>query len=92
MREKGGDAVWGKYGFVDAFNPQTGWAAEDVIAIDNGIMLVMAENLQSGFVWQNFMDAPEVKRGMQLAGFSSKNEQNAVAARVPAARAPAAGE
>jgi hypothetical protein len=92
MREKGGNAVWGKYGFVDAFNPQTGWVAEDVIAIDNGIMLVMAENLQSGFVWQNFMRAPEVKRGMQLAGFSSKQEQNAVAARVPATRVTGAAE
>jgi hypothetical protein len=48
-----------------------GWRAT-LIAIDNGIMLVMAENLQSGFVWQNFMRAPEVKARMQLAGFSRR--------------------
>jgi hypothetical protein len=33
-------------------------------------MLVMAENLRSGLVWKNFMRAPEVRRGMRLAGFS----------------------
>ena len=35
-----------------------------------GITLIMAENLRSGMVWETFMRAPEVQRGMQLAGFS----------------------
>ncbi len=70
MREVGGAALWGRYGFSDAFNPQTGWVGPDVIGIDVGIMLVMAENLRSGLVWRNFMRAPEVRRGMELAGFS----------------------
>lgn len=69
MRHAGGAAVWGRYGFADAFNPQTGWTSPDVIGIDVGIMLVMAENLRSGLVWQRFMRAPEVKRGMDRAGF-----------------------
>lgn len=69
MRREGGERVWGRYGFADAFNPHTGWVASDVIGIDQGIMLVMAENLRSGLVWENFMRAPEVRRGMQLAGF-----------------------
>lgn len=69
MREVGGDGVWGRYGFSDAFNPQTGWVATDVIGINVGITLVMAENLRSGLVWQAFMRAPEVRRGMKLAGF-----------------------
>jgi hypothetical protein len=71
MREVGGPRVWGRYGFVDAFNPQTGWAAKDVIAINVGITLMMAENLRTGMVWKNFMRAPEVQRGMRLAGFSA---------------------
>ncbi|HYC72063.1 MAG TPA: glucoamylase family protein [Opitutaceae bacterium] len=69
MREAGGPAVWGRYGFADAFNPQTGWSSPDVIGIDVGITLIMAENLRSGLVWQEFMRAPEVRRGMALAGF-----------------------
>ena len=72
MRESAGRAVWGRYGFVDAFNPHTGWASPDVIAIDVGIMLVMTENLRSELVWKKFMDAPEVRRGMQLAGFTTR--------------------
>lgn len=70
MREVGGARVWGRYGFVDAFNPETGWVATDVIGINVGIMLVMAENLRSGLVWREFMNAPEVQRGLRLAGFS----------------------
>ena len=69
MREVGGPSVWGRYGFADAFNPHTQWVSPDVIGIDQGIMLVMAENLRSGLVWRKFMRAPEVRRGMELAGF-----------------------
>lgn len=69
MREAGGEALWGRYGYADAFNPQTGWVADDVLGIDLGIMLVMAENLRSELVWRTFMRAPEVRRGMRVAGF-----------------------
>lgn len=69
MREVGGEQVWKRYGFVDAFNPRTGWASPDVIGIDVGITLLMAENLRTGFVWKTFMRAPEVRRGLWLAGF-----------------------
>ena len=31
MRQIGGETVWGRYGFVDAFNPQTGWKSRDVM-------------------------------------------------------------
>ncbi len=61
--------LWGRYGFADAFNPETGWVSPDVIGIDVGITLVMAENLRSGFVWSQFMRAPEVRHGMARAGF-----------------------
>ncbi len=70
MRTACSEQVWGRYGFADAFNPQTGWVASDVIGIDVGITLLMAENLRSGFVWQHFMQAPEVRRAIRLAGFA----------------------
>jgi hypothetical protein len=72
MRQAGGAALWGRYGFADSFNPQTGWVDPDVLGIDVGITLVMAENLRSGLVWRHFMQAPEVQRGMSLAGFVRK--------------------
>ena len=71
MKEVGGEKVWQRYGFVDAFNPQTGWTSPDVIGIDVGITLLMAENLRSGLVWRIFMKSPEVRLGMWLAGFRS---------------------
>src|SRR5271157_4266955 len=64
-----GDRTWSKYGFVNAFNPLTKWFDPDVIGIDTGITMLMAENLRTGFVWDTFMKAPEAQRGMQRAGF-----------------------
>src|SRR5581483_7754329 len=42
---------WSKYGFVNAFNPLKNWYDTDVIGIDTGIVLLMAENLRTAFVW-----------------------------------------
>ena len=58
-----------RYGFVDAFNPMTGWYDTDVIGIDTGIIMLMAENARTGFVWETFMKNPEAQRGMEIAGF-----------------------
>ena len=60
--------AWNKYGFVNAFNPLKNWYDPDVIGIDTGITMLMAENLRTGFVWDTFMKAPEAQRGMQRAG------------------------
>jgi hypothetical protein len=62
---------WSRYGFVDAFNPLTNWFDPDVIGIDTGITMLMAENARTGFVWDTFMKNPEAQRGMQIAGFNS---------------------
>jgi hypothetical protein len=61
--------AWCRYGFVDAFNPLTNWYDTDVIGIDTGITMLMAENARSSYVWDTFMKNPEAKRGMDLAGF-----------------------
>ena len=61
--------AWCRYGFVDAFNPLTGWYDTDVIGIDTGITMLMAENARTGFVWETFMKNPEARRAMDLAGF-----------------------
>ena len=62
-------SAWTKYGFVDAFNPLKNWYDSDVIGIDTGIIMLMAENLRSRFVWDTFMKTAEAQRGMELAGF-----------------------
>jgi hypothetical protein len=70
MRTRYGESIWKRYGFIDAFNPQTEWYAPDVIGIDVGISMLMAENLRSGFVWRTFMKNPEVRHAMEGAGFA----------------------
>lgn len=69
MRARWGDKAWGRYGFVDAFHPATNWYDPDVLGIDQGISVLMAENLCSGLVWRTFMRNPECERAMRLAGF-----------------------
>ena len=63
--------AWCRYGFVDAFNPLTDWYDSDVIGLDTGITMLMAENLRTGFVWKMFMKNPEAQRGMVGAGFET---------------------
>ena len=77
MRERFGDGVWKRYGFIDAFNPQTNWFNEDVIGIDVGITLLMAENVRSQFIWKTFMKNQEVMTGMEKAGFRMVQESPA---------------
>ncbi len=63
--------AWSRYGFVDAFNPLKNWYDTDLVGIDAGIILLMAENLRTGFVWKTFMKNPEAQRGMEKAGFKN---------------------
>jgi hypothetical protein len=63
------------YGFVDAFNPLKGWYDTDVVGIDTGITLLMAENARTGYIWEVFMQNPEAQRGMERAGFKPYKAQ-----------------
>ncbi|MDP9037722.1 MAG: hypothetical protein M3O02_00435 [Acidobacteriota bacterium] len=72
LRARYGSKAWGRYGFCDAFHPAAGWYDPDVLGIDIGIGVLMAENLRTGFVWETFARNPEVPRAMELAGFTSR--------------------
>jgi hypothetical protein len=81
MRAQFGDRIWQRYGFVDAFNPHTGWVARDVLAIDTGITLVMAENFRTGLIWDRFMRNPEIADALARAGFRPLTASEAAASR-----------
>jgi hypothetical protein len=84
MRERHGDALFGRYGFLDAFNqswpadqspqqgravPGRGWYDTDYLGIDQGPILIMTENYRSGLVWRYLRTHPVIVRGLRLAGF-----------------------
>jgi hypothetical protein len=72
LRGRYAGKVWKKYGFVDAFNPLTGWYDADALGIDLGITMLMAENHRTGFVWNTFMKNPETQAAMQKSGFHAQ--------------------
>ena len=74
IRGRYGERAWTKYSFVDAFNPLDGWYDQDVLGLDLGITMVMAENHRTGMVWEVFMKNPEAQAGMEKAGFKEQSE------------------
>ncbi len=87
MRDKYGERIYNRYGFVDAFNPTTGWTGPDVIGISVGITLLSAENLRAGNVWRWFMRNREIGRAMQRVGLQRTNAQRRADLRQQAQRA-----
>ena len=82
MKTKYGNKLYGDYGFRDAFNPTyrypsrfangstvTGWFDVDYLGIDQGPILLMAENLRTQFVWNLMQRNPHIRRGLMRAGF-----------------------
>ncbi|MCH4092567.1 glucoamylase family protein [Acetobacter sp.] len=75
MKNRYGKQVYGKYGFVDAFNPsfqdgKTFWSDREYVGIDQGPILLMIENWRDGFVWNVMKRNPYIRTGLQRAGFS----------------------
>jgi hypothetical protein len=68
-----GATYWGPYGFRDGFNLATSpdWFDCDVIGIDQGPIIMMIENYQSGAVWNRYNQIPAVQLGLSRAGFVS---------------------
>jgi hypothetical protein len=86
MRRQYGEPLFGRYGFVDAFNPSltddalkvpqgrihrgVGWFDTDYLGIDQGPILLMIENQRTQFVWQLMRENPHLRRGLCRAGFT----------------------
>lgn len=73
MRTTFGDKLYQEYGFKDAFNlsyDKEGWFNEDYIGIDQGPILIMLENYQTGLIWDLMKKNPYIIKGLQKAGFT----------------------
>lgn len=62
--------LWGEYGFRDAFAPVRNWVADSFLAIDQGPIVIMLENYRTGLLWRLFGSHRDVRRGLQILGFS----------------------
>ena len=81
-----GRAIYGRYGFLDAFNPTLtdpaapllhgqivpgiGWVDKDYLGIDQGPIVAMIENWRSGMIWRTMRRNPHIRRGLERAGFT----------------------
>jgi hypothetical protein len=86
MRGAAGGRLYGKYGFLDSFNPSFrytevkpgkgsvdpvhGWVNDDYLGIDQGPILTMAANHRNDFVWSRMREVPAIRRGLTRAGFT----------------------
>jgi hypothetical protein len=86
MRHAYGDDLFGRYGFVDAFNPTLrtpgpplhhgrivnglAWFDTDYLGIDEGPIVAMIENWRTDFVWKLMRQNADIVRGLCRAHFS----------------------
>ena len=86
MRQRYGAAIYGRYGFVDSFNPTLddprvavrkgrirpgiGWVDNDMLGIDQGPIVAMIENHRTGLVWSTMRGRADIRRGLERAGFT----------------------
>ena len=86
FRQRYGEHLYQKYGFLDAINPSftfddvkllhgrlvegVGWVDNDYLGIDQGPIVAMIENYRSGLVWNLMQRNPHIRKGLQRAGFS----------------------
>jgi hypothetical protein len=78
MHDRYGAKIYGKYGFVDAFNPQTSWTDTDVIGINAGIIILSAENMRTGNVWRWFMQNREIPRALDKSWLNPQGSRSMV--------------
>lgn len=85
MHRRYGAGIYGRYGFLDSFNPTltsgeglkhgrivpgVGWVDGDYLGIDQGPILSMLENHDSGLIWRTMRKNPHILRGLRRAGFT----------------------
>ena len=67
-----------KYGLKCSFNPtfsggnqgENGWVSQGYYGLDQGPIVLMIENYQTGFFWRLMRNCPHISTGLQRAGFS----------------------
>lgn len=66
------ERLWGKYGFVDAFNLDKDWFSSVYIGIDQGPIVLMIENHRTGMIWDLVRDDPMIRMSCDKMGFKKQ--------------------
>jgi hypothetical protein len=69
-----------RYGFDASFNPTfpersrnpNGWVSPWIFGLNQGPVILMIENYQSGLIWNLIRKCPYIARGLQQAGFAPR--------------------
>ena len=61
--------LWTGYGYRDAFNVNSNWWGRDTLGLDQGPIVIAIENYRTQRVWSLFMQNPEIRLGLDRAGF-----------------------
>jgi len=85
MKDRYGEHLFTKYGFLDSFNPsftftdvelshgevfpEIGWVNDDYLGIDQGPIILMTENHRSGFIWEVMRKCSAIRDGLRAANF-----------------------
>ncbi|MBI1978422.1 MAG: hypothetical protein HYS55_06680 [Candidatus Omnitrophica bacterium] len=73
MYEKYGSKLYGPLGFKEAFNFDRKWWTNEYLGIDQGIIVLMLENvLNDGVVWKRFMKLPMIQRWLERTHLRTK--------------------
>jgi len=86
IRRDYGPGIWGRYGFLDSFNPTLadpaipvakgriipglGWFDTDYLGIDQGPIVAMIANARTDLIWATMRTNPHLRRGLTRAGFT----------------------
>lgn len=82
-----GAQMLGRYGLSDAINEDEKWVSKQVLAIDQGTLLLMIENALSGLLWNTTNKIPAIQTAFQKIGFKPGTKELGWS-EPPRARAP----
>lgn len=69
LLERYGGRIWDEYGFTSGFNVDHNWYSDQYVGLDQGIIAIMLENFQTGFVWETFMNIEPIQQAMEAVNF-----------------------
>jgi len=65
QKNRHGDRVWGRYGFIESINLDQNYFSEPVFGLNKGIEFLSTANFLFGDIWRYFMQNENVQQGLR---------------------------